>query len=143
MVSRIKIVGLSLLAALASAVNAYTWYARIVIPANFTPIKFRIHPLDAQVPGNEQALVWEGEDEEFEPNPPPFSQYGYEDIVVDLSSLDPNPELRNLVVLGESSNIQLPCQKYEDYKPSGSNDTWKVYVCSHAMYNGRKGIPVP
>ncbi|KAK3807198.1 MAG: hypothetical protein J3Q66DRAFT_356944 [Benniella sp.] len=51
-----KIFGLSLLTALASTVNAYTWHATMITGPGR---KFVIHPVDVQVPANDQALVWE------------------------------------------------------------------------------------
>ncbi|KAK3807199.1 MAG: hypothetical protein J3Q66DRAFT_444992 [Benniella sp.] len=134
-----KLVGLSLLAALASTVNAYTWYAHILIAGNTTT--YKIHPIDLQVPGNDAALVWEWEiGSDFVK--PPFLQYGYVDIEPEIDNTD---ELLSLIDLTARPFLRFTCKKIEDFQGQlpTSTFTWWVYSCTNPNYYGKKGSPAP
>ncbi|KAF9348546.1 hypothetical protein BGX34_002420, partial [Mortierella sp. NVP85] len=129
-----KIVGLSILAALASTVNAYTWYAHILTTANSTT--YKIHPIDLQVPGNDAALVWEWQiGTDFVK--PPFLQYGYLDIEPEI---DDTNELLSLIDLTASPWVRFSCKKIEDFQGQlPTTFTWWVYSCTNPNYYGKKG----
>ncbi|KAF9365142.1 hypothetical protein BGX34_011271, partial [Mortierella sp. NVP85] len=135
-----KIVCLSLLAALASTVNAYTYYAHIILDdAQFPEGTIKIHPIDVLLPDNDEAIVMEYV---FPGGPHPdqlsrFSQHNYEKVVPDFLMEGSGYELKNLQVPG--SSIKFSCQKIEEFT---QQKTWKVYDCGNTDYYGKKGIPV-
>ncbi|KAF9365913.1 hypothetical protein BGX34_007589 [Mortierella sp. NVP85] len=139
-----KLVGLSLLAALACHVNAYTWYAHLVYKGtgdSLTATKFKIHPVDVQIPGNDQALIWEG-DINDPPLYPPYDQFGY--AKVDLGEY--GQELEALSTTRAPRLVHFPCTKIEQFEQQGPSDTiftWKVYSCANSDYDGKEGIRVP
>lgn len=136
-----KIVALSLAAMLASSVNAFSWYAHITYKNNeYATTRFKIHPIDAQVPQNEVALVWTGGVSQSENPQPPFETYGYGRIGALYDPLASGPELMLIYV----DDLETPCTKIEQFNdPDDATITWKVYSCSNPNYAGRKGISVP
>ncbi|KAF9350060.1 hypothetical protein BGX34_001427 [Mortierella sp. NVP85] len=114
-----KIVGLSLLVALASTVNAYTWLVHYAYDDSASPryFKWKVHPVDVQIPGND-ALVWTYESGAPPSFNPPFGQYGYGIVNVVLVSPSVR-ELAQLYVIGSNPAIDFPCTKIEEFVKLG------------------------
>ncbi|KAK3806687.1 MAG: hypothetical protein J3Q66DRAFT_421377 [Benniella sp.] len=130
-----KIVCLSLLAALASTINAYYWHVEIYYDdATQTGARYKIHPVDVQVPGSE-ALVRENDITEYAE----FRPDGYDDISMYTTSSASGLELDPL--LGSDSITAIPCTKMDEFKKDGIMR--KVYECTHSSIIGKKGNPRP
>ena len=144
-----KLVTLSLLAALASSVNAYYWHVETVFGhAGMAYIDYKIHPVDIQFPQND-AVVDKGGLILKEPailsmtiN---YSVYGYEDINMSFDL-----EKEELVALrameGQKEKATFPCVQMDEVSEAG--DYWetvkrKVYSCGNPAYYGVKGRPKP
>jgi len=144
-----KLVTLSLLAALASSVNAYYWHVETVFGHNGGAyIDYKIHPVDIQFPEND-AVVDKGGFPLKEPanlsmtiN---YSVYGYEDINMSFDL-----EKEELVALrameGQKEKATFPCVQMDEVSEAG--DYWetvkrKVYSCGNPAYYGVKGRPKP
>ncbi|KAK3816286.1 MAG: hypothetical protein J3Q66DRAFT_388487 [Benniella sp.] len=144
-----KLVTLSLLAALASNVNAYYWHVETVFGhAGGAYIDYKIHPVDIQFPEN-NAVVDKGG---FPLNEPAnlsltlgYSAYGYEDINMSFDL-----EKEELIALramdGQKEKATFPCVQMDEVLEKG--DYWetvkrKVYSCGNPAYYGIKGKPKP
>ncbi|KAF9350061.1 hypothetical protein BGX34_001428 [Mortierella sp. NVP85] len=140
-----KSAGLTLLAVLASTVNAYSWYGHIHFTTNnYSDLKYQIHPVDVQVPGNDRALVLNG-DLMTVPELPPWNKTGYGNIGFSFGFYQSKPEL--IRIYDNSAQFyNFPCTKIEEFvvpETSTTNSTtWKVYSCKNPEFDGRKGIPV-
>jgi hypothetical protein len=101
--------------------------------------------VDVQVPGNDRALILNG-DMTTVPTLPPWNVYGYGNISFNIGFYQSKPELLRVYEYG-NGRFDFPCEKIEEFvlpETSTTNaTTWKVYSCKNPDYNGRKGIPVP
>jgi len=142
-----KIVGLTLLAALASTVSAYTYYAHLVLP-DPTALNsvVKVHIVDDQVPGNNEAVFMEYR---F-PGYPDFDQYssfkkyGYTQIEASIIFRDSEVELNRLTE--PNMFTMFSCQRIDRFTqpgPCNSTLTWKVYSCENKNFYDKKGIPAP
>ncbi|KAK3816289.1 MAG: hypothetical protein J3Q66DRAFT_369863 [Benniella sp.] len=144
-----KIFALTLLAAVASNVNAYYWHAETVFQhLSQDIVKYVIHPVDIQVPGNDEAVVAVGGiilNEDTEGMTLLFKKHGYEDINMALDRA--NGELISLRAMDRQKEIAVfSCAKMDEIDEEGFYNhmvTRKVYSCGNSAYYGRKGIPVP
>ncbi|KAK3816288.1 MAG: hypothetical protein J3Q66DRAFT_401452 [Benniella sp.] len=144
-----KLVTLSLLAALASNVNAYYWHVETVFGhAGGAYIDYKIHPVDIQFPEND-AVVDKGGIPLNEPANLSltlgYSAYGYEDINMSFDL-----EKEELIALramdGQKEKATFPCVQMDEVLEKG--DYWetvkrKVYSCGNPAYYGVKGKPKP
>ncbi|KAK3821100.1 MAG: hypothetical protein J3Q66DRAFT_386020 [Benniella sp.] len=142
-----KIAALTLLAAIASHINAFYFHVEIGSAAGLNAINYKIYPVDPQIPGNDVALVKKGVT-----NPSPtgrvfvsFYKYEYEDLNM---IVNPGPELDRLAVLDSAAleSTIFTCVKMDEFQQkdelSGIPLTWKVYECQSSDYYGKKGKPV-
>ncbi|KAF9345617.1 hypothetical protein BGX34_004599, partial [Mortierella sp. NVP85] len=147
MVSRIF--ALMLLAAVVSNVHAYYFYAEVAFHESINGLRYKIHPVDIQVPGNDKALLQEGGiafDYGGESMILGYKKYGYEDINMGLDRA--NGELTSFRALDIyfKEKAVFPCVKMDEHEEVGLYSeivTRKVYTCASPAYYGRKGNPVP
>jgi len=140
-----KILGLTLLAALASQANAYFYYAEIeYFGTSPTTIHYKIHPIDWFRPGNE---IFIKENDAAFPGPAiiDMTQYSYQKL-----KLEPNAqlELTELVLIPSGSRDvgDAPCTRFDKNQagidPATATIT-KMYICGGPEYYGRNGETVP
>ncbi|KAK3807245.1 MAG: hypothetical protein J3Q66DRAFT_357052 [Benniella sp.] len=132
-----KIVCLSLLAALASTVNAYYWHVEIYYQTStLTGTRYKIRPIDLQVPGS-VVLVKEGDISQTAD----FYLDAYDEIKLSTTPTASGLELNPLEGVQKMLMETIPCTKMDEFQ---QNDiTTKVYDCTHPDIIGKKGLNRP
>ena len=144
-----KFFALTLVATVASQVNAYYFHAETFYQSSGeeTSLFYNVHPVDIQIPGNTEAVVaWGGI--VLDDNPYTvtilFKKHGYENVYLDMDHS--TQELTALNAMdGEKKKAVFSCVKMDEFLTEGLYNrevTKKVYSCGNRAYFGRKGIPV-
>ncbi|KAK3816285.1 MAG: hypothetical protein J3Q66DRAFT_342135 [Benniella sp.] len=146
-----KFFALTLVAAVASQVNAYYWHVETFYQrfGEETSLFYNVHPVDIQIPGNTEAVVaWGGI--VLDDNPYTvtihFNEHGYENVYLDMDHS--TQELTALRAMDNKlqEKAVFSCVKMDEFLSEelyNREVTKKVYSCGNRAYFGRKGIPVP